>query len=77
MGDEYVKIRELRKKKGYTQIKVQMLSGIDQSAYSKLELGKRNLSFEQCRQLALALGTSMDYLAGLTDEPKPYPRAKQ
>ena len=53
-----------------------MLTGIDQSDYSKLELGKRNLSFEQCRLLALALGTSMDYLAGLTDEPKPYPRAK-
>jgi len=25
--------------------------------------------------LALILGTSMDYLAGLTDEPTPYPRS--
>ena len=29
---------------------------------------------EQCRKIALALETSMDYLAELTDEKKPYPR---
>lgn len=33
------------------------------------------MSFEQCRRIALALDTSMDYLAGLTDDPSPYPRA--
>lgn len=71
------KMKELRKALGYTQIKMQMLTGIDQSDYSKLELGKRNMSFEQCRQIALALKTSMDYLADLTDDPKPYPRKKQ
>lgn len=71
------KMRELRKALGYTQIKMQFLTGIDQSAYSKLELGKRNMSFEQCKQLALALKTSMDYLADLTDDPRPYPRKKQ
>ena len=59
------------------QIKMQMLTGIDQSAYSKIERGERYLSFEQCRRVAVALGTSMDYLAGLTDEKKPYPRAKE
>lgn len=32
------------------------------------------MSFEQCKRIALALGTSMDYLAGLTDQPEPYPR---
>ncbi len=71
------RLRELRKARGYTQVKMQMLTGIDQSCYSKLELGKRNLSFEQCRQLALVLGTSMDYLAGLTDEKAPYPRSQK
>ena len=68
------KLKELRLKKGYTQIKMQMLTGIDQSDYSKLESGKRYYTFEQCRKLAIALDTSMDYLAGLTDEKKPYPR---
>jgi len=69
------RLRELRKAKGYSQIQVQMKIGIDQSAYSKLEKGARNLSFENCRMLAVLFGTSMDYLAGLTDEPTPYPRA--
>lgn len=68
------RLKELRKKKKYTQVKMQMLTGIDQSDYSKIEQGKRNMSFEQCKRLALALGTSMDYLAGLTDDPRPYPR---
>ncbi len=68
------KLKELRIKKGYTQIKMQMLTGIDQSDYSKLENGKRYFTFEQCRKLALALDTSMDYLADLTDEKEPYPR---
>ena len=55
---------------------MQMLTGIDQSDYSKIETGKRNVSFEQCKRIAVALETSMDYLAGLTDDPNPYPRAK-
>ena len=68
------RIRDLRKEKGFTQVKIQMLTGIDQSDYSKIESGKRYFTFEQCRKLAIALDTSMDYLAGLTDEKKPYPR---
>jgi transcriptional regulator with XRE-family HTH domain len=70
------RLRDLRKEKGFTQVKIQMMTGIYQSDYSKIERGERYLTFEQCRRLALALGTSMDYLAGLTDEKKPYPRSK-
>lgn len=71
------RLKELRIERGYTQIKMQMLTGIDQSDYSKLENGKRYFTFEQCRKLAMALETSMDYLAGITDEKKPYPKSKQ
>lgn len=71
------RLKDLRKEKGYTQVKVQMMTGIDQSDYSKIESGKRYFTFEQCRKLAIALDTSMDYLAGLTDEKKPYPRSKE
>lgn len=70
------RLKRLRKEKGYTQLKMQMLTNIDQSDYSKLETGKRFYTFEQCKRIALALDTSMDYLAGLTDERKPYPRRK-
>ena len=72
MGDS--RLRKLRKERGFTQVKMQVLTGIDQSDYSKIESGRRYYTFEQCRKIALALNTSMDYLAGLTDDPTPYPR---
>ncbi len=71
------RLKELRLEKGYTQIKMQMLTGIDQSDYSKLETGKRYYTYEQLKKIALTLDTSMDYLAGLTDEKKPYPRKRR
>lgn len=70
------RLKELRKEKGLTQVQMQMLTGIDQSDYSKIENGKRYYTFEQCKRIALALDTSMDYLAGLTDEKEPYERVK-
>ena len=69
------RLKDLRMEKGYTQIKMQHLTGIDQSDYSKIENGNRYYTFEQCKRIALALDTSMDYLAGLTDDKKPYPRS--
>lgn len=68
------RLKSLRKEKGLTQIQMQFLTGIDQSDYSKIENGKRYYTFEQCKRIALALNTSMDYLAGLTDKKEPYPR---
>ncbi|HJC13334.1 helix-turn-helix domain-containing protein [Agathobaculum sp.] len=68
------RLKALRKEKGYTQVKMQMLTGIDQSDYSKIENGKRYFTLEQLKRIAVALDTSMDYLSGLTDERKPYPR---
>ena len=70
-------IAELRKEKGFTQVKIQMMTGIDQSDYSKIENGKRYMSFEQCIKIADALDTSMDYLAGRTDQKEPYPKGKR
>lgn len=71
------RLKELRKERGYTQVKMQFLTGIDQSDYSKIENGKRYYTFEQCKRIAKALNTSMDYLAGLTDEKKPYPESRE
>ena len=33
------RLKDLRKKRGFSQVKIQMLTGIDQSNYSKLERG--------------------------------------
>ncbi len=70
------RLKDLRKKRGYTQLNMQMKTGINQSDFSKIESGKRYYTFEQCKRIALALNTSMDYLAGLTDVEDPYPRTK-
>lgn len=68
------RIKELRKSRGYTQIKIQMETGIDQSNYSKIERGLKEPSYAECKALALLLHTSMDYIAGLTDVKEPYKR---
>ncbi len=52
------RLKELRQKRGYTQIKMQMLTGIDQSDYSKIESGKRYYTFEHCRRLRHQHGLS-------------------
>lgn len=67
----------IRKEKGYTQLKLQELTGVDQSDFSKIENGKRKMTLDQCRKLAIILETSMDYLTGLTDVKEPYPRAEK
>ena len=77
IGDGMNRLKELRKERGYTQVRMQMLTGIDQSDYSKIENGKRYMSFEQCMKIADALDTSMDYLAGRTDQKEPYPKGNK
>ncbi len=71
------RLKDLRRARGLTQVQMQLLTGIDQSDYSKIESGKRYYTFEQCRRIALALHTSMDYLAGLTNDDRPYARVEK
>ena len=59
------RLKDLRIKRGYTQIKMQQLTGIDQSDYSKIENGKRYYTFEQCRRIALGFNSSMVFVSGI------------
>ena len=68
------RLRDLRLERGFTQIKMQLLTGIDQSDYSKIERGLRYPTVEQLIILSELFGTSVDYLLDLTDVEKPYPR---
>lgn len=56
-----------------TQVAVSVQTGIDQSLISKYERGDRLPTLENLMKLAGLYGTSLDYLAGLTDESLPYP----
>lgn len=71
------RLKELRKEKGLTQINVGMKTGIDQSQYSKMEIGKRMFTVDQGVRLALLFDTSIDYLMGLTDNKEPYARSEK
>jgi transcriptional regulator with XRE-family HTH domain len=61
----------------YTQIKVQMDTGISQSTLSKYECGEVTPTVENLMILAEYYHTSMDYLMDLTDEPKAYPKKRK
>ena len=57
----------------YTQLKVQMETGIPQSMISKYEKGDLMPTAENLMILAKFYNTSLDFLMDLTDEKTPYP----
>ena len=66
-------IKLIRVTKDYTQLKVQIETGISQSTLSKYESGELIPTGENLIILANFYHTSIDYLLDLTDEIKPYP----
>lgn len=69
-----LRIKDLREDKDLLQKDVAKFLNISQTNYSKYELGKINIPINTLKKLALFFDTSIDYLLGLTDEQKPYPR---
>ncbi len=66
-------IKMIRVMNDYTQMKVQMDTGISQSALSKYESGDAIPTTDNLLTLAKYYRTSLDFLMDLTDEQKPYP----
>lgn len=69
-----LRLKDLREDKDLKQSTVANFLNISQTNYSKYELEKINIPVNALRNLALFFDTSVDYLLGLTDESKPYPR---
>ena len=63
-------LRLLRKSKGYTQIAVQMKTGIEQALLSKFENGERIPPTETLLTLANFYNVSIDYILCRTDVPE-------
>lgn len=63
-------LKLLRKNKGYTQIAVQMKTGIEQALLSKFENGERVPPTETLIRLADFYNVSIDYILCRTDNPK-------
>lgn len=63
-------LKSLRKSKGYTQIAVQMKTGIEQALLSKFENGERVPPTETLIRLADFYDVSIDYILCRTDIPE-------
>ena len=74
---KYGRIRDLRNDRGLTQEDVAKVLTVKQNTYSQYEIGVVNFPLDAVVQLAEYYGVSVDYLVGLTDEPKPYPRKRK
>lgn len=59
-----------------TQSQLARLLGMSQTGYSKYETGENDAPTAVLIKLADIYGTSVDYILGRTDEPKPYPGKK-
>ena len=64
------RLKELRTSRGYTQISLQMQTGIEQSLLSKFENGDRIPPTETLVRLAEFYNVSIDYLLCRTDKPE-------
>ena len=60
----------MREDNDLTQQKIAEILLCDQSLYSKYERGERDIPLALLIKLADFYGTSLDYLAGRTDNPK-------
>ena len=64
------KLKTLRKQKGYTQVALQMQTGIEQALLSKFENGDRIPPTETLIRLAEFYDVSIDYILCRTENPK-------
>lgn len=69
------RLKEIREDKDYKQSDIAKVLNTTQQQYSKYELGLQVIPVERLVKLAKFYNTSVDYLIGLTNERKPYPKA--
>ena len=72
----YERIINLREDKDLTQKQIGHVLNMSQTGYNQYEIGKNDIPTKILISLAEFYNTSTDYLLGLTNETKPYPRIK-
>lgn len=76
MMEKYERIRDLREDNDLTQEKVGRSINVPQRTYAYYESGQRMIPPRVLCALAEFYDVSVDYILGLTDEKKAYPRKK-
>ena len=72
----YYRIKNLREDKDLTQKEVGRILNMSQTGYNQYEIGRNDIPTKVLIDLANFYNTSTDYILGLTNEIKPYPRIK-
>ena len=70
------RIRDLREDNNLSQKEIASLLFCDTSLYSKYERKVRDIPLSYVIKLAAYYKVSIDYLVGVTDEPKRYAKSK-
>lgn len=71
------RLKDLREDSDLTQKQLCKLINYKQQTYSCYEVGSRTLPYELLVVLAKFYNTSTDYILGLTNEVRPYPRINE
>ncbi len=69
------RLKEIRNDKDLSQYDIAKILATSQVQYSRYETGIRLIPIDKLVKLAKYYNTSLDYLVGLTDERKPYPKS--
>ena len=69
-----MRLKDIREDKDLTQRAIADYLNIKQNTYSQYENCQRHIPIELLIKLALYYNTSTDYLLGLTNCAKPYPK---
>lgn len=69
-----MRLRDIREDRDVTQASLAAYLHIKQNTYSQYENGHRQLPIDMLIKIAAYFKTSTDYILGLTDEIKPYPK---
>lgn len=67
----YLRLRDLREDHDLTQDQLVVRLGMHKTTYTNYEQGKREIPYALVIRLAQLYNVSLDYIAGLIDEPAP------
>lgn len=65
-----MRLKELRVKRGISQLKLAMDTGLNQNSVSRYESGAREADYATLIRLADYFDVSIDYMLGRTDNPR-------
>ena len=65
-----MRLKEIRKKRGISQLKLAMDLNTNQNTISRYETGEREPGINELIKIAEYFGVSIDYLVERTDNPK-------